>query len=179
MKRLPRTIATMTLLLLGIGVGAAQAEPQFTGSWVLDRSQSQFPTHEGRRHKAPDAQNQPSAKHPLPQVTLEVLQKGDTLRVTRTVVQGTREHAMTDTIVADGADQIQQGYRGNVVVRSVFEGDRLIVTHTRTKKTDQGERTMSRQSVWTLSPDGHVLTIDTTMHSPRGDRAMKTVYQRS
>jgi hypothetical protein len=38
---------------------------------------------------------------------------------------------------------------------------------------------MSRQSVWTLSPDGRVLTIDTTMHSPRGDRAMKTVYQRS
>jgi len=34
-------------------------------------------------------------------------------------------------------------------------------------------------TVWTLSPDGRVLTIDTTMHGPRGDRAMKTVYQRS
>jgi len=66
-----------------------------------------------------------------------------------------------------------------VVTRSAFDGDRLVVTHTRTKKTDQGEQTMSRQSVWTLSPDGHVLTIETTMHSPRGDRAMKTVYQRS
>ena len=53
------------------------------------------------------------------------------------------------------------------------------MTHTRTKKTDQGDQTMSRQSVWTLSPDGRVLTIDTTMHGPRGERAMKTVYQRS
>src|SRR5436309_1775393 len=48
MRRLQRTIGTMTLLLLGVGVVAAQAEPQFAGSWVLDRSQSQFPTHEGR-----------------------------------------------------------------------------------------------------------------------------------
>jgi len=179
MKRLQGTIGTMALLLLGIGVAAAQAEPQFGGSWVLDRSQSQFPSHEGRAQKAPDAQQQPAAPHQPPQVTLVVAQQGNTLKVTRTFAMGTRQHATTDTIVADGSDQIHQGYRGNSVTRSTFEGDRLVVTHTRTKKTDQGEQTMSRQSVWTLSPDGHVLTIDTTMHSPRGDRAMKTVYQRS
>src|SRR6266478_1800614 len=140
MRRLQRTIGTMAVLLLGIGVAAAQAEPQFSGSWVLDRSQSQFPQHEGRGQKSPDAQVQPQQP---PQVTLVV------------------------------------AYHGNVVTRSAFEGDRLVVTHTRTKKTEQGDQTMSRQSVWTLSPDGRVLTIDTTMHSPRGDRAMKTVYQRS
>ena len=38
MRRLQRTIGMMALLLLGIGVSAAQAEPQFAGSWVLDRS---------------------------------------------------------------------------------------------------------------------------------------------
>jgi hypothetical protein len=176
MRGLQRTIGALAVLLLGIGVTAVQAEPQFTGSWVLDRSQSQFPTHERRAEKAPDAQAQP---HQPPQVTLVVAQQGNTLKVTRTFAMGTRQHSITDTIVADGSDQIQQGYRGDVVTRSVFQGDRLIVTHTRTKKTDQGEQTMSRQSVWTLSPDGRVLTIDTTMHSPRGDRAMKTVYQRS
>jgi len=179
MKRLQRTIATTALLLLGIAVAAAQAEPQFGGSWVLDRSQSQLPAHEGRTQKAPDAQEQPPAQHQPPQVTLVVAQQGNTLKVTRTVAMGTRQHSMTDMIVADGSDQVQQGYRGNVVTRSAFEGDRLVVTHTRTKKTDQGEQTMSRQSVWTLSPDGRVLTIDTTMHSSRGDRALKTVYQRS
>ena len=99
------------------------------------------------------------------------------VRVTARIEPSAANRALT--IVADGSDQIQQGYRANVVVRSTFDGDRLIVTHTRTKKTDQGEKTMSRQSVWTLSPDGRVLTIDTTMHSERGDRAMKTVYQRS
>src|SRR5882762_6585378 len=144
MRRLQRTIGMMALLLLGIGVAAAQAEPQFAGSWVLDRSQSQFPQHEARGQQPPDAQAQPPQPQQPPQVSLVVEQQGNTLKVTRTFANGARQHSMTDTIVADGSDQ-----------------------------------TMSRQSVWTLSPDGRVLTIDTTMHSPRGDRAMKTVYQRS
>ena len=86
---------------------------------------------------------------------------------------------MTDTYIADGTDQTHRGYRGNVVTRATFEGDQLVMTQTHAKKGDQGEPAMSRQSVWTLSPDGRVLTIDTTMHTPHGDRAMKTVYVRS
>jgi len=178
MRRLQRTLGTMTVLLLGIGVVAAQAEPQFAGSWTLDRSQSQFPTHEGRAHGAPDGQAQAQPPQP-PVVKLVVAQQGNTLKVTRTMTTGTREHSMTDTLVADGTDQSHQGYRGNVVTRAAFEGDRLVVTQTHTKKGDQGDRTMSRQSIWTLSPDGRILTIETTMHSPRGDHAMKTVYLRS
>jgi hypothetical protein len=168
-----RIIGMMAFLLLGIGVTAAQAQPQFAGSYVLDPSQSQFPKHGNRPQQAPDTQRQP------PQVTLVVAQQGNTLKITRTMVRGTHERSMTDTIVADGSDKTEPGYRGNVTVRSAFEGDRLVITHTRTRTTDQGTQTMSRESVWTLSPDGKVLTIDTTMHSPRGDRTMKTVYQRS
>jgi hypothetical protein len=189
MKHLQRTISMMALILLGIGVAAAQAEPQFAGNWVLDRSQSQFPAHRGHAQNAPDGQQppaqqpptqQPQAQRQPPQITLVVAQQGNTLKVTRTFAMGTQSRSMTDTIVADGTDQVQQGYHGgSAVTRSTFQGDQLIVTHTRTKKTDQGEQTMSRQSVWTLSPDGRVLTIETTMHSPRGEHAMKTVYQRS
>ena len=184
MKRLQRTIGMMALLLLGIGVTAAQAEPQFSGNWVLDRSQSQLPAHRGHAQNAPDGQQppaqQPQVQRQPPQVTLVVDQQGNTLKVTRTFAMGTRAHSSTDTIVADGSDQVQSGYHGSTVTtRSTFQGDQLIVSHTRTKKTDQGDQTMSRQSVWTLSPDGHLLTIETTMHGPRGDRAMKTVYQRS
>jgi hypothetical protein len=173
MRRLQRTIGTMTLLLLGVAVVAAQAEPQFAGSWVLDRSQSQFPPHEGRGHDAPSPQAQP------PQVTLMVEQHGNTLKVTRTTTMGSQERSMTDTLVTDGSDQTHQGYHGNVVTRAAFEGDRLVVRRTHVKNDDQSDQTMSRQSIWTLSPDGRVLTIDTTFHSPRGDRAMKIVYQRS
>ena len=173
MRRVQHTIGMMAFLLLGIGVVAAQAQPQFAGSYVLDPSQSQFPKHGNRPQSAPDAQRQ------LPQVTLVVAQQGNTVKIARTMVRGTHERSMTDTIVADGSDKVEPGYRGNVTVRSAFEGDRLVITHTRTRTTDQGTQTMSRESVWSLSPDGKVLTIDTTMHGLRGDRTMKTVYQRS
>lgn len=171
MKRRQRTIVTMVLLLLGLGVVAAQAEPQFSGAWVLDRAQSQFPVH--KRQTGPDAHAQP------PVIKLTVEQQGTTLKVTRTMTMGTHERSTTDTLVADGTDQSRPGYHGDIVTRAAFEGDRLVVTQTHVKKSEQGDRTRSRQSIWTLSPDGQVLTIDTTMHSPRGDRAMRTVYQRS
>jgi hypothetical protein len=171
MKRLQPRIITMTLLLLGLGVVAAQAEPQFSGAWMLDRAQSQFPAH--NRQQGPDAQA------PTPLITLTVEQQGTTLKVTRTRTMGTHARSTTDTLIADGTDQSRRGYGGEIVTRAAFEGDRLVVTQTHVKKSEQGDRTMSRQSTWTLSPDGRVLTIDTTMHGPRGDHAMRTVYQRS
>jgi hypothetical protein len=170
MRRLQHAIATVTLFLLWLGVVAVQAEPQFVGSWVLDRSQSQLPKHEGRGR--PDAQAQP------PDVKLVVEQQGTQLKVTRSMTMGSRERSMTDTYVTDGTDQSHTGYRGDVVTRAAFDGDRLVVTETHVRKGEQGSRTMSRQSVWSLSPDGRVLTIETTMHGPRGDRTMKTVYVR-
>ena len=169
-----RTLAMLTMLLLGIGAVAVQAEPQFTGAWTLDRSQSQFPRHEGRSQ--PDPQAQPPQP---PDVKLVVEQHGTALKVTRIMTTGTHERSMTDTYVTDGTDQTRRGYRGEVVTRAAFEGDRLVLTRVHLKKSEAGDRTMSRQSVWTLSPDGRTLTIDTTMQSSHGDRAMKTVYVRS
>jgi hypothetical protein len=174
MRGFKRTVATLAMLLLGVGVVAAQAQPQFSGAYTLDRSQSQFPKHEGRSQ--PDPQAQPAQR---PDIKLVVEQHGTTLKVTRVVAMGTREHSETNTYVADGTDQTRRGYRGETVTRAAFDGDRLVLTRVHTKKSDAGDRTMSRQSVWTLSPDGRTLTIDTTSQGPRGDRAMKTVYVRS
>ena len=101
MKRLQHTIGMMALLLLGIGVAAAKAEPQFSGNWVLDRSQSQLPAHRGHAQTAPDGQQppaqQPAVQRQPPQVTLVVAQQGNTLKVTRTFAMGTRSHSSTDT----------------------------------------------------------------------------------
>jgi hypothetical protein len=160
------------VLLLGL-VAAAQAQPQFAGTWVLDRAQSQLPAHRGRAPAATDAQVQP------PEVRLTVAQEGNTLKATRSVVRGNQERSAAETYVADGSQQLQTTPRGSVTTRAAFEGDRFVVNKTFTRKSDQGERTMSRESVWTLSPDGKVLTIDTTFHGPRGDRNMKSVYQRA
>jgi len=174
MKHAQLMIGTVAALLLAGGVATAPAQPQLSGTWVLDRAQSQFPSHEGQNKPVPDAQTPP------PEVKLRVDQQGDAVKVTRTMTMGTRERSMTDTYLADGSEQTRRGYRGsNVVTRAAFEGDHLVVTVTQTRKSDQGERTMSQHSTWSVSPDGRLLTIDTTMQTPHGERAMKTVYVRS
>ena len=174
MKHAQVMIGTVAVLLLAVGVATAPAQPQLSGTWVLDRAQSQLPSHEGQNKPSPDAQAPP------PEVKLRVEQQGNAVKVTRTMTMGTRERSMTDTYVADGSDQTHRGYRGgNVVTRAAFEGDRLVVTVMQTRKSDQGERTMSQHSTWSVSPDGRLLTIDTTMQTPSGDRAMKTLYVRS
>ena len=172
MKHAVRLIGIMAGLLLAVGVVATQAQPQFAGTWVLDRAQSQLPTHEGRKHRGPDPQAQPT------DVKLVVEQQGHTVKATRTVARGNRERSMAETYVADGTEQAHPARRGSVVTRALFEGDRLVVSKTHTMKSDQGEKTMSRESTWSLSPDGKVLTIDTTLRGPRGERSLKSVYLR-
>jgi hypothetical protein len=166
-------IGMTAVLVLAVGAVAAQAQPQLAGTWMLDPAQSQFPTH---GDKGPGGTN---AQAPQPKIKLVVEQQGNAVKVTRTMVMGTRERSMTETYVTDGTDQAEPGHHGSVVTRAAFDGDRLVVTETHSMKGDQGDRTMSRQSIWTLSPDGKVLTIDTTMHTPRGDRNIKSVYVRS
>jgi len=173
MRRVQRMIDMTAVLVLAVGAVAAQAQPQLAGTWMLDNAQSQFPAHGDKGPGGADAQGT------QPKVKLVVEQQGNVVKVTRTTVMGSRERSMTETYVTDGTDQAQPGHRGSVVTRAAFDGDRLVVTETRTMKGDQGDRTMSRESVWTLSPDRKVLTIDSTLHTPRGDRNIKSVYVRS
>jgi hypothetical protein len=169
MRNRHRITGVFTMLALAASVVAAKAEPPLAGTWVLDPAQSQRPAHERKSDRGDGAQAQPA------EIKLIVAQEGAMLRVTRTKTRGTQERSFSDTLVADGSEQTQRGHRGQVVTRTAFEGDRLVVTRMHTK----GDRTRSQQSVWTVSPDGRVLTIDTTWQSARGDRTMKTVYLRS
>ncbi|HEX3176684.1 MAG TPA: hypothetical protein VHZ49_08405 [Methylomirabilota bacterium] len=171
-----RTIGALVVLLLAAVVTVAQAQPQFNGTWVLDRAQSQLPARGPHGHGAADPNTPP------PQVKLTVEQQGNTLKATRTMVRGSRERAVSETYVTDGSERTETMHRGSSVTKATLGGDRLVVQQTHTmppKQEGQAAKTFSRESVWTLSPDGRTLTIDTTMHSDRGDRTMKSVYTRS
>lgn len=172
MRHTWRMLGVMAVVLFVAGGVSAQTQPLLTGTWVLDRAQSQFPTYEGTGIGRPDPQAQPA------DVRLVIEQQGSVLKATRTVARGNREHSRAVTYVTDGTDQTSPGRRGNVVTRAAFEGDRLVVTTTYTWTGQQGDRTMSRESIWTLSPDGDVLTIETELQTPRGDRNIKSVYVR-
>lgn len=169
MRHARRMLGPLVAMLFVVSAVAAQTPPEFAGTWKLDPAQSRFPAH---------ARKGAEAAAPRPDVTLVVERQGNVLKATRTVARGDRAHSITETYVADGADRTHAGRRGAVVSRAVFDGDRLVVTGTHARKGEQGDRTMSRRSVWTLSPDGAVLTIETTRETPRGDRGMTSVYLR-
>jgi hypothetical protein len=175
MKLAHRTLGSMVVLLLALVVTTAQAQPQFTGTWVLDRAQSQLPSHGG--HGAADPQAPPA------EVKLIVEQQGNTLKATSSMARGPRERSRSETYVVDGTERTEQTrHGGSSVTKATLGGDRLTINKSHTKPAkDQGQpaHTFSRESVWTLSPDGRTLTIDTTMQSARGARTMKTVYARS
>jgi hypothetical protein len=156
---------------------AAQAQPQFSGTWTLDPNQSQFPAREGGRgHRGPDA----GAQAPQPPVVkLIVEQHGANFKVTRSMARDNRERTYTQAFIADGSERTEQGHRGGTkVTKATLGGDRLVTTSTMTMPGKDGAdaKTFTRESTWTLSPDGRTLTIETVMHTPRGDKTMKTVY---
>ena len=164
-------------LVLVVTAVTTQAQPQFAGTWTLDPAQSQFPAREGHGHKAPDgAQTQAPTQPPV--VKLVVEQNGANIKVTRSMARDNRERSYSQSFVADGTERTEQGHRGSTVTKATLGGDRLVTTSTTTTPgKDGGEaKTFSRESTWTLSPDGRTLTINTVMHSPRGDKTMKTVY---
>lgn len=174
------TVGTLSLalvLLLAV-FSVATAALNLSGTWVLDRSQSQFPQHGdkgGGGGHGDAAQNQT----PPPEVKLIVQQQGDTLKVTRTMSRNGRERSVTETITANGAEQTENRRRGTSVRKATWNGDQLVVTETSNMTTSKGEVQMSRHSVWSVSPDGRTLTIETTLTGPRGERAMKAVYVKS
>ena len=169
------------VLLVAVVAVAAQAQPQFGGTWTLDRSQSQFPAWEGRHGgKAPDAQQGTAPKQP-PVVKLIVEQNGVNMKVTRAIARDDRERAYSQSFVADGTERTKQGHHGgSTVSKATLGGDRLVTTSTTTRTGKDGTaKTFSRESTWMVSPDGNTLTINSVMHGPRGDKTMKTVYLKS
>jgi len=174
--RVPFRTPAVVLAVLLAAASVAHAQANFAGTWVLDPSQSQLPRH--HHHKgaaAPDAQGQPPAR------TLTVDQTGDVLKATRSVKRGNTERSFSVTYTLNGAEETTTGWRNSTVVtRAAWDGPRLVVSANRTvPRRSGGEVQLSRESVWALSPDGRTLTIQTTLHGPRGDRSFTHVYQRA
>src|SRR5258705_13375412 len=116
-------------LVLVVTAVTTQAQPQFAGTWTLDRAQSQFPAREGHGHKAPDgAQTQAPTQPPV--VKLVVEQNGANFKVTRSMARDNRERSYSQSFVADGTERTEQGHRGSTVTKATLGGDRLVTTST-------------------------------------------------
>lgn len=149
-----RFLATV-VLTLGIVASplSAQATPNFSGTWALDLSQSNF------------------GQLPAPQSRVEVIDHQEPkLVIKRTTVNAGTEVLTSLTYVVDG--QPHPNTAGGAPVSSVlkWEGTTLVVTSTLT--TPQGE--MSITDRMTLSADGTSLTQARTL-SFQGEAMVQTM----
>lgn len=170
-----RSAALVAAAVILSAASLGYAQTNFAGTWVLDRSQSQLPPrHPGAT--APDAGQLP----PSP-LKLTIEQSGDVVKATRTVARENRERSLSESYTVDGAEHTFTGRRNSTVVtRATWDGARLRINSNRTMTgRSGGEIQVSRESVWSLSPDGQTLTIETTFQGPRGQGTFKSVYQRT
>jgi hypothetical protein len=106
-------------------------------------------------------------------------QQGASLRVTRILKTQGDERKEIHAYKLDGNETTNTGFRGETVVaRAFWEGDKLVVVSTRTKRVLMKDISAESRGVWSLSPDGKTLTIAAQVNSPRGEQRVRAVFDK-
>lgn len=133
------------------------APVDFSGKWVLDKSQSQVRSRDGG----------------TPDITLTVEQPGETLKIKQ---ESSTEWMNRDySLQLNGETQEVPGRGGRMSkVTPKWEGNVLVLTTVR--EGQQG--TMTSVDRWQLSADGKTLTISGKIQSSRGEFESRMVFQK-
>jgi len=166
-----KTLSGLSLVALAVVLVSAQGKVNFSGTWILDKSQSDVSQLIGPGEDPERARNA--------SMTMVVEQQGTRLRVTRVVQTPGEERKEIHTYKTDGGETTNTGFRGETVVaRAFWEGDKLVVVSTRTWRVLLKDVSAESRGVWSLSPNGKTLTIAAQVHSPRGEQRIKAVFDK-
>jgi hypothetical protein len=144
------------VVLIGIlGLVQGQAKSNFSGTWKLDTSKSDF--------------------GPLPSpdsMTETIVHKDPSLKVSLTQTGGLGDITMDLSYTTDGAECVNHVRQNEI--RSIFkwDGDDLVVDI----KGKYGETDYKSKDRWTLSSDGKTLTITRHVSSPMGEADVKELF---
>jgi hypothetical protein len=166
-----KTLSGLCWIALAVVLVSAQGKVNFSGTWVMEKSQSDVPQFMGLTENPEKARNA--------SMTMVLVQQGSDLRVTRIVKIRGEEQKEIHTYKTDGGETKNTGFRGETVVaRAFWEGDKLVVVSTRTWKVLLKDVSAESRGVWSLSPDGKTLTIAAQVNSPRGEQRIKAVFDK-
>ena len=142
------------------GGAAAQAKPNFAGSWTLNTEKSD-PMGGGRGMGMGNA-------------PLAITQTDDKL-----VIEIKAETPRTLTYALDGKESVNPGMRGaETKSKARWEGESLIIESATAMSTPNGDMTITAKEVRSMSADGKMMTVVTTTQTPMGERTMKRVYDK-
>jgi hypothetical protein len=166
-----KTLSGLSLIALAVVLVSAQEKVNFSGTWVLDKSQSDISQLMGLSDDPAKAQNA--------SMTMVVEQQGSNLRVNRTLKAQGEERKEIHTYKIGGGETTNTGSRGETVVgRAFWEGDKLAIVSTITRRGPLRDISAETRGVWSLSPDAKTLTISVLVNSPRWAQRGKAVFDK-
>jgi hypothetical protein len=159
---------------LAAGVSSAQVgkgskpPPNFSGTWTLDRSESDFSVYGDRPFGR--AEIRLGVEHSEPE-----------LKIKRAVSVNGREEKQELVYYTDGRGETNPALVGvaEVKTKSTWEDKKVVARGTLKRKTTQGDANLEFTDTWYVSGDGKTLTEMNVMRTEFGDVELKLVYRRS
>src|SRR5215469_3163772 len=142
-----RCLAICTLTMVWVAFGAAQPNPDFSGTWKQNMDKT------------------PTRSSWLKSYVNQIELQGDTLKVTTTTVgdRGERTYSRTYNV---GKEETSQDREGDQFTTKVsWQGDTLVFDTV--EKEHEG--TLTSKEVWTLSDNGKTLTKTIHRSGPKGE----------
>jgi len=159
------------LLVFGI------AAPNFSGSWVRDNAKSDSvpdPIMLSRpTTPAGGGGGRGGGGRGNAEAVMAVQQEG-------TMLVATSPQGAVSKYTVDGKPYTRATETGieKAVVTASWQGDTLVIATTQPYGGMPGNVTLQIKEVWSLSPDGKVLTITTTRSQPAVEKIYKQVYNK-
>ena len=164
MKRIIKVAGLAASVVFTLGLVAASAKADFSGTWKLDLAKSQ---------------GLPPA---FKAQTLIVKQTGDRVEIVSktSIEEGDQDQVDTYTLDGKEADYMQKGPggaegRGKRTASWAADGNGIDVKEAATFDTPGGPVEVKITRKWSLSADGKTLTIDMTVDGPMGTQTIKRV----
>jgi hypothetical protein len=159
-------IVGMAALVMTLCVAVASAKADFSGTWILDKSNS-----EG----LPPGMDQ----------TMTVVHTGDKLLLETKLITQEGERVVSDMYMLDGkeaeftpkAPNGQSG-KGKRTAKWAADGNGIAVNENSTFDGPEGSVNVQMTRAWSLSADGKTLKIDITADGPQGKQTVKRTFTR-
>lgn len=150
-------------IVLGVVMMMAAAmaadKPDFTGTWKLDASKSDF------------------GQMPAPEKMERVIDHKDpSIKIKTTQSTPNGERTMDTEYTLDGKEQKQETPRGTVMYTPKWEGSVVVIDSKRTMNVQGQTVEITGVERWSLSADGKSMTVDSKMVAPMGELTMKAVF---
>jgi hypothetical protein len=149
--------------LLSVTIAMAQqSKPNFSGNWTLDRTKSELGDAGGGGGRRAGMFGSLAIEHSANSLTLK-----------RKINFQGEERTQEARYTTDGQENINEGFRGNQVKSKTYWEESKLITESK-METPNGTR--ETKEVRTLSADGKVMAVETTIKGGPGEGTRKLVY---